>query len=361
MNQLYYCKIMDNRTGLCNQLFALVNGIVLAYLEKKQIVIVDEFLNDYLGHIRSPISEIIDLNKLNNFIKSNYGMNVLDKYHTIFTIHKVLYGKEDKQVDITQPAIDKFYKNNTFLIDTNVNLNLLGGDPCPGQAKHIEITYALNDVILTDKYDEQNCALKNKVVFNLNNTIFNFKMDWIDKYDRTIFDNILKNIVFLKKFKLPESENTLISNYNKVNVIHLRIENDAIEHWSKMNKMGRTFFKTFIEQKYINIIKQHISKNDMTVLLTYSNDNSVIQFLKTNGYKYHISPKIDNWGREINAIKDTTIIDLCNNLFVGNFNLHKLNGSSLSYFLLNKLNPGIKCITMDLDRILDPENIFLKN
>jgi len=184
-------------------------------------------------------------------------------------------------------------------------------------------------------------------------------MDWINTYNKTIFDNILKNIVFLKNIVLPENEHNYISKYNKINVIHLRIEVDAILHWSKMNNMPQLFFQNYIEQKYINIIKKYINKNELTVLLTYSNDNKVIRYLKQNEYNYYISPKIDKWGREINAIKDASIIDLCNNVFIGNFNLQNLNGSSLSYYLLNKLRPNVKCITIDLDRIIMDEKGFI--
>jgi hypothetical protein len=117
--------------------------------------------------------------------------------------------------------------------------------------------------------------------------------------------------------------------------------------------MSKLNFQNYIEQKYINIIKKYINKKDITVLLTYSTNNNVIHYLKKNEYTYYISPKIEQWGREINAIKDTSIIGLCNNIFIGNFNLKHLNGSSLSYYLINKLNPNVKYITLDLDRITD--------
>jgi hypothetical protein len=360
MNQLYYCRIAKPKSGLCNQLFALVTGIILAYQKKAKIVILCLFLNDYLSNNLTPISHIIDLKRLDDFIFSNYGINILDKNYIKLTIHKVIYGVNNNFGDITDIIIDRFYANNTLLIDTNVNLNLLGvGDPLFGQQKYVEITYSLNDITLTDKYEEKYGFLKTPICFNLTNRNFQYDMGWVNKYNKPMFDNILKNIVFLKKWNVPEIEKTKISNYNKINIIHLRLEYDAIQHWSKMNNVSELQFQLYIENKYINIIQKYINKNDITVLLSYYTNNRVINFLKENGYNYHISSKIEKLGREINAIKDISIINMCNNIFIGNFNLKRLTGSSLSYYLINKLSPNIKCITLDLDRITQPVYEFI--
>ena len=163
MKQLYYCRISNTKSGLCNQLFALVNGIILAYRKKAKIVILGLFLNDYSKPILTPISQVIDLQNFNDFILQKYGIHILDKTNTKLSIHKVIYGTENNNVDITKPIIDRFYKNDTFLLDTNINLNMLDfNDPCPGQTKYVEITYSLNGITLTDKYDEQNGFFKRK-------------------------------------------------------------------------------------------------------------------------------------------------------------------------------------------------------
>ena len=144
MKQLYYCRIANIKSGLCNQLFALINGIILAERKKSKIVILGLFLNDYSRNNVTPISQIIDLPKFNMFVLQNYGIHIMDKTDTKLSIHNVTYGTQDHHIDITQFVIDKFYKNNIFLINTNINLNLLAGnDPSPGKVKYIEITYSL--------------------------------------------------------------------------------------------------------------------------------------------------------------------------------------------------------------------------
>jgi len=145
---------------------------------------------------------------------------------------------------------------------------------------------------------------------------------------------------------------------DKINVLHLRIENDAINHWSKQNKMSPTFFQTYIEDKYINLIQKHVLQTDANIILTYSENNRVIDYLKNNNYKYYISDKNPDVGREVNAISDLLISEKCNNIFIGGFNIEKLNGSTFSYCIIQKMNPSVKKILIDLDRIQNKEYIY---
>jgi hypothetical protein len=362
MNKLYFCKIAQLGSGLCNQLFALITGIILASKNGKEIVIVGAFLNDYNKKDITPISEIINLNILNYFLKLYYNIVLLDRFKTNISIHSAKYGTDDNYIDITNKIKEKYLQNNTFCINTNVDLNNLAEkDPFFGKSKHLEIEYLLNDNVVKERYEELNGHLKTKVEFNLQNNLFIHTMEWINHIDRNMFDNILQNITFVNQFCIPREENKLLSQYTKINVIHLRLEPDAIKHWSRQNNMSLPLFKNIIENKYINIINKYINKKNMNILLTYSTENGVIDFLKKNGYNYYISSKNQEWGRELNAIKDTAMIDLCNNIFIGNFNLEKLNGSSLSYFLLNKMkskNINVKKFLIDLDHILVPEQIY---
>ena len=361
MKQVYYCKIAESGNGLCNQLFSLVTGIIIALQKGLKIIIVDEFLNDYSRNTRTPLSDIIDLNILNDFLQSTYNITLLDRNKINFKIQSVNYGTEENTIDLTDIIKANYYKNNILYINTNVNLNKIAGkDPVVGKQKYLEVTYLLNDNVIKEKYEEWNGFLKTKVEFNLyNNSIFIHTMGWINQIDRNKFDNILKNIHFMKQFDILKDENKIITQHKKINIIHLRVEEDAIKHWSRQNNMNPLFFKNIIERKYINNIYKYINKNDMTILLTYSTQNGVVDFLKNNGYNYHISRKVKEWGSELNAVKDTNMIELCNNIFIGNFNLEKLNGSSLSYFLLNKIKKSnIKRILIDVDRILMPEQVI---
>jgi hypothetical protein len=50
-------------------------------------------------------------------------------------------------------------------------------------------------------------------------------------------------------------KNNKINTNEKINVLHLRLEDDAVIHWARQNKMNPESFRSIIENKYINIIR----------------------------------------------------------------------------------------------------------
>jgi len=363
MSSIYYCKISRNGDGLCNQLFSLVTGIIIAIKTNKKVIVVDKFLNDYSKLNYSYISEILNIEKLNDFLQK-YNVSICDRKKAEVRIQEIKYGTEEKQLDITQNILDAYYKQNKLYVPTDVNLNIVAQeDPCPFQKKYIFIRYSVGNIVIEDTFEEEYCFLKKPIYMDFANPEYVHTFGWIDAIDRAIFDDILRNITFVDLFSTLSdifTQNKQINPENKINVLHLRLENDAIEHWSKMNYMEPNIFKYIIEQTYIKLIKRYVSKDEMNIILSYSTQNSVIDFLKQNNYLYCFTDKLDI-GREVNAAIDLNIgCNLCNHLFIGNFNVFHLNGSSLSYYLINKYkaNPGIKMALIDLDNILNVESRF---
>ena len=134
-----------------------------------------------------------------------------------------------------------------------------------------------------------------------------------------------------------------------------------MNHWGSINHMHVTDFKKTIENKYIDIIKNFIDKNDKNIILSYSLDNNVIDFLKQNNYKYYFIEKDFNIGREINAIFDLVVGKYCNNIFIGNFNFSEfilLHFIIFSYCLIKRFKSNVKKILIDLDRIIVPYQII---
>jgi hypothetical protein len=145
-----------------------------------------------------------------------------------------------------------------------------------------------------------------------------------------MFNDILRNIPFHARFK----EFAMVPLIRgAVNVLHLRLEEDAINHWSGVNNMTVEEFRQTLEEKYIDIIKQYVKVSDTNIILSGSTKNSVIDFMVENGYRVMIPTKHFINGRELNAIVDLLISKNCNNLFIGNFNIEKLSGSTFSYFI----------------------------
>jgi len=358
MKKIHCCKIYKMSTGLCNQLFSLVSAMIIAIKQKKEIIIVDNFSNDYEEQNFSNISDIIDLCKWNVFLKKNYNIVMVDKNQVTFKINNVKYGAHGKYIDIIDKIIGKFYNNNTITIDKNVDINLLAEeDPVPFVKKEVVVNYSINDYVVEERFEEEYTFLKEAIQFDLSKEEFVYVFHWINTFDKSLFNILLKTIPFTDTFTTL-SQN-FITNKNidlnqKINVIHLRIEDDAIAHWSAQNRMERSHFQKTLELKYISLIQKYIKKDEINVILSYSTENCVLDYLKQNGYTYHFTDKImgAGAGREINALIDLHIGGFCNNIFIGNFNISGLNGSSLSYYLLNKLSDKkVKQVLIDLDDI----------
>jgi hypothetical protein len=135
-------------------------------------------------------------------------------------------------------------------------------------------------------------------------------------------------------------------------VVHVRNEEDALDWWSKQNGMDKDTFKTTLELKYISLIEKYIPKQDHIILLTYNTDSSIIKYLNSNNYKYSFTNKSLE-GREANALVDLIIGSKAKGTFIGNFNPHRLRGSSFSYTLLQMMDQNTKKVLVDLDSIVD--------
>jgi len=358
MKYIYFCKIGKEGTGLCNQLFSLITCIMVAINNNKKIIIIDNVRNEYtLNSSNTNISEIFDINKFNIYLEKNYDVKLFDKYDINFNICNIKYGIKDNKIDITENILNDCFSNNVLHIKKNLNLNLYKGDPVPENPKQLFIKYQINNYFFKEIFRENLSFLEEDVTFDIENNDYHYIFEWINFISKDIFDEILKNIIFNSKFK-NKVKNFLIGNNikkkDKINIFHLRLEEDAIKHWSVINNMNENQFKETISNKYIDIIENFVDKNDKNIILSYSMQNEVLDFLNKNNYQYYFIEKEISMGREINAIYDLIIGKYCNNIFIGNFNLDNLNGSSFSYCLIKRFKKEVVKILIDLDKIVIP-------
>jgi len=201
------------------------------------------------------------------------------------------------------------------------------------------------------------------LIVDIENSEYVNTFAWINTYNKEMFEDILTHIIFNDTLVI-QSESQIqdifkIKNTssNKINIIHLRVEDDAIAHWSKMNNMTELGFKSVIETKYIELFKKYIDKTDFTVILTNSKKNGVFDFLEIEEYSYVTLNKLYE-DRELNAIIELLTSKICNNKFIGNFNFTNLMGSTFSYFICKILNSkSIEKIMIDLDNIVNTEQL----
>ena len=343
-----FISFTNKNMGLTNQLYVLSNGIDQAIKNQCKVVVIDKFLCDFSLDKYMSISNILDLEKMNIYFKQKYNLILVDKYNFNFKLLNVTYGTKDNKIDITQDINEKYNHNGKLFIDKNVNISNIKEVPVYGPKKNIWIKYKINNEIIIDEYTE----ILNKDIDYTNNNYIQCKMGWPSKTYNTFLD-ILTHITYNKRyFDISKRllSDTIIT--KKVNLIHLRLEDDGVKHWSKMNKMSSTIFKKKLENKYIQLIKKYIDKNNITIVLSSSFNNEVINFLNNNEYKCFISKKKYFKYRELNAIVDFIISNQCNNVFIGNYNLNGNNGSSFSYYIYKTLNSNdIIYKYIDLDHL----------
>ena len=348
---MYYSKIGNAGAGFTNQIFALITSIINAYQKGNKIVVVDDFLNDINNTTHTPISNIFNINKINTFLQQEYNIIILDKNNIQFEILSIKYGSKTKTIDLTDLFKKQYLNNKKLFISKNSCLNDIQGDPCPGIVKEFIMTYKINNYICENKYNEN---LKTDININFDGP-YKFTFGWITPFNDNMFEKILKNITYNHEFIL-KSELAIkeIDTEQKINVIHLRLEEDAIAHWSKQNNAIPNKYKEYLEKKYINIIQKYVTKTDENIILSSSLSNGVISFLNQHNYNYRFVDKCFS-DREKNAIVDLLISKHCNNIFIGNFNINANNGSTFSYYIWQLLNENVIKIYIDLDKISDKE------
>lgn len=357
-------------TGLTNEIFFIVYGIIDCINNKRKNLVINNFRVEPMTNKFCGINEILDIHYLNILLKK-YDIAVFDRNNLSFNIDTIIYGLNDITIDITKESKELFYTSNKLRIPAGTILNNIKGDPLSGQSKKLYITYTINSNTVVEEYSEY---IHKDIILDLQNPTNILNWEQIDNCyikDRELFDYLLKNIKFNNRFvKYSEiallinknNEYTNISNIDfqnkKTNVIHLRVEKDMTGHMLSHNKMTQEEYDIELQNKYIELIKQYFSKNDIIFLLSYDINNNVVNFLKENDYEFYITKKQIFEGREQHAIVDLLIGEKCNNYFIGNWNFDIRQGSTFSYLLYVR-NNSLENIFIDMYNIKHPE--ILKN
>lgn len=357
-------------TGLTNQIFFIVYGIIDCINNNKNCLVINNFRLEPLTNKFCGINEIIDIHHL-NILLNKFNLTVYDVNNLKINIDSVIYGLNEKIIDIKKEILELFYKNNKFCIPAGTSLNNIKGDPFPGQAKKLIIKYSIHGENFIEQYSEY---IHNDIIIKLKDPTNILNWEQIDKCyvdNKELFDYLLKNIRFNNRL-VKYSENALLIDSNneyvylhninfknkKINVIHLRVENDMTGHMLTHNKMTQEEYDINLQNKYIELIKKYFSKDDIVFVLSYDLNNNVINYLKDNNYEFYITKKRLFNGREKHAIIDLLIGEKCNNYYIGNWNFDIRQGSTFSYFLYVK-NNAVKNIFIDMYDIKKSE--ILKN
>ena len=365
--QVIYCKFGDHGLGLCNQLYSLANSLLIGKtFPGFSTILLSDFLCDYNSGSYCLSQIVLDIPKMNKWLAS-YEVQIVPTSNVHFEINRVEFGLRPHHItDITELVKSTFVHDNVLEIPIGTNLNTIceNGDPLPGTLKHVYVTYTLNGHTHETLLDEyimlklEPIKLDFKQFSHLPTTCRTNIRHAKNQVDS--FHDILNNISFQPRFYEATQHFMESLHASCYNVIHLRIENDAIPFWANINNIDPGLYKSILEQKYIRIIQQHILPDTTTILLSSDQDNAITQYMSDHGYKFHFMDKTQFEGRDVNAILDLIIGQQCNGVFVGNVNPYNGNGSTFSYAILNALrsNTEVKKICIDTDRIFDPEYIL---
>lgn len=337
--------------GFTNQIFFLITNIILMKRTGANVIVVGPFLDDFAKNNFTPISKIIDIDKLNVFLEQTYGLILVDKSSVRFDIVNVTYGMNNCDKDLTAAIKNKYFKHGRLFIPKGTNMNAIAGDPIPGHEKALLIRYSINNYERTKIYHE---SIMSDIVMNplgdaRTATYTRSNAIMIGDHDPAMFHKIFAEIEYTNEF--VENSRRILTRLDptkRINVVHLRIEDDCINHWSGRNNCPADVFRRYIEHKYMMLIRQNIEKEDETIILSETNTNRVVQNLIQEGYNLKFSDKFYK-GREKNAIVDLLISKLCNNVCI------LAVGSTFSHYIRVRLSEGINVVEINLDNIGETE------
>ena len=109
-----------------------------------------------------------------------------------------------------------------------------------------------------------------------------------------------------------------------------------------------------MENKYIHLISKYIDKQSLNIVISSTNENKVIDYLKNNNYNIIIKKESD-CVNEINSIIDLIIKNKYSNIFIGHLNPIIFNELTLGYCLYKMLDTNTKKILIDTNDILHEE------
>lgn len=254
------------------------------------------------------------------------------------------------------------YNNKKYVIIDSFSCDALVGNICN-----------VNKIInLTATAENLNQLLPEIKLFDrtqdyLTHTMFANKhsdFGWYSWFNKQLFDNILTKIKFTDGFyQIVDIIKKNFNNINDLTFIHFRVEEDAIDHWSKQNGLSREEFRNKLLLKYEYLINKYVDPQNVCYILSY--DESVVVNMYPQ-FKFIYTPynvKVDLLmkyygmsGRELCAIIDLLMGLQCSKLFIGCHNMKLGRGSSFSYVIANNIK--CKCVLIDLDNVDSVEEVY---
>lgn len=322
-----------NNSGLCDQLFSLVNGIMKS---NKKYVIIDCFNYSIENGTSCPVSKVIDLELTTKELRKIPGfqnIQLLDRYKSKLEIIQARYGTADKNIDVLNKM--KSYQNNDL---TNMNL-YFGKDPEFGVKKSLSLVYKLNDEIIEDQVTE-------------NTKLHRYNTEGYDNINEVLFNNMMKAITFVDPFyQIADQMRTW---EGKTTFINLKYKN-KIESLSHENKMDVEEYERKLYVKIQYLIDMYTDKENVKCLLTDNTETkNNFNTLNQSDKNFLLINYLKMTGSELYEIIDLILCLKYSNVYIGS-NYDNRSRSLFSYIVAN--NTNCLKVLIDLSNIHSAEKL----
>lgn len=345
----YRLRIAQNSgCGLCNQLYALSGCIDFLCEHKKGpiFIAVDQFLQQIGGDDTCPLGEVIDLAAFNDIL-APLGVVLIDRKARLEVV-KAMCGLEDITPQIAPLLIEKERGNTLYL------------SPFFLAGKTVSVQYRIGQGVFTATSDSAGLC----IAFPDGEFMPSPQLYFGGSHNPLRFVHLLSSIPFTAPFikdanrePCAKAGREPCAKLGQVTaVIHLRLEQDAIDSFSQQVAMTGAELKHRLEDKYIALIRRHVAPSTAILILSSDYDNRVMRFLHDEGYKVVTTEPKPYDKRELNAIHDlltATVTDA--KTFIGVYE------SSYSYtvmFRLFKIKPALNAVIFHMRQADKPELVF---
>jgi hypothetical protein len=332
--------IHDVYTGFCNQWIQFFHGVIRCICDGVDVIVVDDFQTDLYSHTTRPLHEVLDLVTFNRHLSQQYGVVVVSKDQLDIRVRRVLYGTMTSFLDLTAEFVQAFVRDHHLVVPPGAPLNTLRGDPAFLRRKSLRVAYQITpDLDLERHYAEEHCGID----CHFTDIPYHRYEHWPKQIPW--METLLRSCPFHPSFYRDPSPG------RTVHVVHARLEPDSVRHWARENHMPEDAFHDLLADKYIQSISRHMDDGGVILVLSYEKDNRVVDHLAKTGRPYLFLEKEKDNGREWNAVRDMAFAETCGNgVFLGNFDLYRMQGSTYSYFLMKKCRFQT-CVLVDIERI----------
>jgi len=292
---LQFSKFLDK--GITHQLVVLLNVLIHLSTTKSVLFIDDLCVKD----TTISISSLIDIGKyfpnvmiyeLNSLLKDDdvqFSWGILP--NTVFAISQYQHK-----------LLPSFLKPLLFESVNIFNPLFAVGDPYPFQEKVFYIDNPSNEECII--ISEYTGFMYKKDALMISGVNFN------DMSGERI-KSLLRDIEMKVSVEMPEG---MIKD-RRYSVVHLRNEKDVLDFATNENE---DIYLDKLEEKYMSLIQEHISRDDIIVFVTGSKqDNRIIERVRREMYSFFIYLKSQEEYNEFSAIQDLLIAsDLCDSVLI---------------------------------------------